>query len=292
MKKNIVRFIPAILIPLLLVLASCEKNIEVDIPDPEEKIVVEGWIEPGDVAYVMLTKNSPYFSVVDSTSLMDMIVKNAIVKVSDGTNTEQLTMTIDTNYFPPILFKGNTLKGIAGKTYTLTVEAEGKFLESSTTIPFPIPLDTAWFKIEPGKDSLGYLWATFTDPENETNYYRLTAKRLGKDKRFIPILGSVYEDKFFNGQSLTFSMNRGFESFTSDIEDNEATYFKVGDTIILKSSTIDYSTYDFWRKAESEMFSSGNPFATPTSVPTNIIGGGLGIWGGYGVSYYTIIAKP
>ncbi len=292
MKK--IRFQPIILlfIGFAFVLLSCERSIVVKIPDPEEKIVVEGWIEPDEVAYVMLTKNTAYFSVVDSTTLMNMIVTNATVTVSDGINSEQLTLTIDPNYFPPILYKGSTLKGIAGRSYTLTVEAEGKILSAITTIPVPIPLDSAWFKVEPGKDSLGYLWATITDPANENNYYRLETKRLGKDKRYIPILGSVYEDKFFNGQSLTFSMKRGFESFTTDMEDTEATYFKIGDTIILKSSTIDYNTYNFWSNAESEMFSSGNPFATPTSMPTNVSGGALGIWAGYGASYKTIIAKP
>jgi hypothetical protein len=214
------------------------------------------------------------------------------VTVSDGISSEQLTLTIDTNYFPPILYKGSTLKGIAGSTYTLKVEVDGKILTSSTIIPLPIPLDSVWFKVEPHKDSLGYIWAQVSDPANEINYYRLCAKRLGKDKRFIPILGSVYEDKFFNGQSFIFSMNRGFESFTTETEDPEATYFKTGDTIIVKTATLDYPVFHFWRSAESEMFSSGNPFATPTSIPTNIVGGGLGVWGGYGVSYDTIVAKP
>lgn len=292
MKTHNLRFIIPLGFIYIMLFSACEKNIEIEVPDPEEKIVVEGWIEPNQVANVMLTKNAAFFSVVDSTTLINMIVQNAIVKVSDGTTTEQLSMVIDPNYFPPILYRGSSLKGVVGKTYTLTIEADGKFLSAVTTIPIPIPLDSSWFQVEPGKDSLGYLWATITDPQSETNYYRLCAMRKGKDNRFIPILGSVYEDKFFNGQSLTFSMNRGFESFTTNVEDDEATYFKIGDTIILQSSTVDYTTFDFWRKAESEMFSSGNPFATPTSIPTNIVGGALGNWGGYGTSYDTIIAKP
>ena len=36
------------------------------------------------------------------------------------------------------------------------------------------------------------------------------------------------------------------------------------------------------------MSSDGNPFASPTSVVTNIEGGALGIWGGYAVFLDTI----
>ena len=35
--------------------------------------------------------------------------------------------------------------------------------------------------------------------------------------------------------------------------------------------------------------SSGNPFSAPTTVTTNIEGGGLGVWGGYGATYDTLI---
>lgn len=291
MKNKIIFCFSLLNFGLILFFASCEKNIEVDIPEFEEKIVVEGWIEPNEVAYVMLTKNSAFFSTVDTAALIDMIVQNAVVTVSDGITTEKLNLTIDQNYFPPILYKGSTLKGVVGRTYTLKVEVDGKILTASTTIPTPIPLDSTWFKVEPDKDTLGYVWAQISDPANEINYYRLCAKRIGKDKHYIPILGSVYEDKFFNGQSLVFSMNRGFESYTTETEDPEAMYFKIGDTIIVKSATIDFPVFNFWHSAETEMLSSGNPFATPTSIPTNISGGALGIWGGYGVSYDTVIAK-
>lgn len=291
MKHANIAYLILLYFSLILLASSCEKNIQVEIPEYEEKIVVEGWIEPNEVAYVMLTKNSAFFSTVDSAALTNMLISDAIVTVSNGTKSEQLTLTFDPNYAPPILYKGSTLKGEVGKTYTLKIEVNGKILTSSTTIPKPISLDSVWFKVEPDKDSLGYIWGSFSDPANEINFYRLSTKRIGKDKRFIPIMGAVYEDKFFNGQSFIFSINRGLESYTSEATDPEFMYFKIGDTVIVKTTAIDYNTFAFWRSAEMEMFSSGNPFATPTYIPTNIEGGALGVWGGYGVSYDTIIAN-
>jgi hypothetical protein len=276
----------------LPLLYSCERDIEVKLPTPEEKIVVEGWIEQDQYPMVLLTKNSPYFAQMDSAQIVEMIITDAIVTVSDGDSSEVLQLALDANYFPPFVYKGHHLKGAINKTYTLTVEAEGKVLTAQTTILPPIPLDTVWFKVEPQKDSLGYLWATISDPPVLGNCYRLFTKRLHRDNRYFPILGSVYEDSFFNGQTLTFSMNRGIANLTADnMDDPETTYFKKGDTISVRACTIDRTHYDFWRTAEQEMFSGGNPFATPTTVVTNIQGGALGVWGGYGAIYYTVIAN-
>lgn len=282
-------FLILFFLPLLF---SCEKDISVKLPTPEEKIVVEGWIEQDQYPMVMLTKNSPYFTQMDSAQIVAMIITDATVTVSDGTSSDTLIPTIDPNYFPPIVYKGHHLKGVINKTYSLRIEAEGKVLTAQTTIPAPIPLDSVWFKLEQGKDSLGLLWATISDPPAPGNCYRLFTKRLHRDIRYFPTLGSVYEDSFFNGQTLSFSMNRGIANLSSNgPNDPEESYYKKGDTISLRECTIDRAHYDFWRTAEQEMYSGGNPFATPTTVVTNIQGGGaLGVWGGYGATYYTVIA--
>jgi hypothetical protein len=275
----------------MLCLCSCEKEIDLNLPDPEIKIVVEGWIDQDDYAIVMLTKSSPYFSVVDSATIVNMIVQNATVVVSDGLLYDTLKPFFDPSYFPPFLYKGSLIKGEINKTYTLQVITDSVTLTASTTITPPVPLDSLWFKVEPELDSLGYVWGRFQDPGDQLNFYRLFTKRINKDQRFIPTFGSAYDDKFFNGQSFEFSLMRGIESLTDTTADAEMTYFKIGDTIVVKACTMDKAHYDFWRTAEGEMYMSGNPFSSPTQIMTNIEGGGLGVWGGYGVYTDTVICK-
>ncbi len=41
---------------------------------------------------------------------------------------------------------------------------------------------------------------------------------------------------------------------------------------------------------ETEVSNNGNPFAAPTAIKSNISGGALGYWGGYGTVYDTIVA--
>ena len=59
------------------------------------------------------------------------------------------------------------------------------------------------------------------------------------------------------------------------------------DIVLLRLSHVDQKTYKFWRSAERMQDVSGNPFSEPMNLSSNI-DGALGIWGGYGVSYYYI----
>ena len=84
------KVIPLLVLGLLFIFSSCEKDITIDQPDSAEKIVVEGHIEPGQPTYVILTKNISFFTTTGISDLNNIFVKGAIVKVSDGTQTVQL----------------------------------------------------------------------------------------------------------------------------------------------------------------------------------------------------------
>jgi hypothetical protein len=46
--------------------------------------------------------------------------------------------------------------------------------------------------------------------------------------------------------------------------------------------------YEFWRTYQFAINVIGNPFASPTNLPTNFSNGALGVWAGYGTSYIKI----
>jgi hypothetical protein len=74
-------------------------------------------------------------------------------------------------------------------------------------------------------------------------------------------------------------------------EEGEFGMFKIGDTVITKLSHIEYPIYNFWSAAEAEIFAGGNPFSTPAKIPSNIVGGALGVWSGWSSTYDTIICS-
>ncbi|MEI6123505.1 MAG: DUF4249 domain-containing protein [Bacteroidota bacterium] len=277
----------------VFIFSSCEKEITIKLPEEPKKLVVEGWIEQNQFAEVILTKSSPYFDPIDSAALLGSIVQGATIYVSDGITTEKLSPTIDPLRFPFLVYKGDSLKGEIGKTYTLKIIAEGNTYTSTTTIEKTAKFDTLWFALNPGKDSIGNVYGNATDDGSVYNYYRAYTKIMHVDQDFVPIFGSVWDDKFFNGQNLTAQLYHGMASnITASTTDNKRGLgYLLGDTVITKLCTMDQASYNFWSAAESEIFSGGNPFSSITSIPSNIVGGALGSWTGYGATYDTIICK-
>ncbi|MFN3918072.1 MAG: DUF4249 family protein [Flavobacteriales bacterium] len=317
------------LLLILLVFTGCQKEITVDLPTGPQEIVVEGRIEQGLPPIIILTKTAGYFDPIDINSLQDMFVRNAIITVSDGSYSAQLTELCSQSLSPQDLILISEFTGIApaqlqalnycfystldpsifgqsGKTYALTINTQdGKTLTSSTHIPIPISLDSTWFrKINGPADTLGFVWAKLSDPDTLGNAYRWFARRINrymhgpntgevKDPNYIAPLGSAFDDKFFNGTTFDFSTVRGRNPNSTKPDDNNAErgYYKVGDTVVVKFTSIDYQVYKFLFQAESQLGNNGSPFASPSTLPTNI-NGGVGVWAGYAVYMDTVVCNP
>ncbi len=270
----------------LLGIFACNADLNIDLPVPDAKIVVDGWIENKEQAKVLLTANSPYFSSVDSASLRDLVLTRAKVTLDDGVNSEILILRKDEKYFPPYYYAGNLIIGEAGKTYTLTAEYGGKSIVSETSIPEPVEIDTTWFELLEDQDSLGFVVIEFTDPPDEKNYYRIFTQRIGLDKKFIPSFIMAINDQYFSGKQIQFTLFRAPESYLSTKDDN---FFRPGETILVKLSTMDKASFEFWSSYQDEILNSTNPFASSLyEVRSNIQGDGLGIWGGYGTQTDTV----
>ena len=305
-------------------LNSCEKEVTIDLPVTDQYVVVEGKIEQGQFPLVILTRSIPYYTELNNQTLANMFVTDA-----------QVSITIDGKVIPldkiclseigdtaiikevgemlnlPSGFKdfcifssiNPALTGTPGKTYQLTVQADGKTLTSSTRIPEPVPLDSLWFKPDGKTDSLGFIYARLTDPPGRGNAYRWFARRINrftfgrevgkiKDNDFVAPFNSAFDDEFFDGLSFPFAYNRGRTpgAKQEDDENDERGYFKTGDTVLVKFTTIDAGVYQYYRSYYNSIASSGSPFASPANIKTNVTGG-LGIWAGYGVSLDTLIIK-
>ncbi len=270
-------------------MTACEDPLELDMANYTTKIVVDGYIEHGQFPLVLLTKSASYFSTIDSASLRNLVISRAKVTVSDGIKEEVLTLKKNDKYYPPYIYEGTEIRGEAGKTYSLKIDYEGKSYTSETSIPPRVSLDSIWFKLAPGEDSLGLLYAKISDNPDREDYYRLFTQRTDKDKKFIPVYLSAIGDQYFNGTSFTFSVLRGSESI-SDVRDD--IYFRKGDLVKIKICTIDRPHFDFWRTLERELYVTGNPFSSSgNEVITNIKGGALGVWGGYNPQVYQIVVK-
>jgi len=308
---------------LSLVLMACEKEIQVDLPESEPKLVVEGRIETNAFPILQLTQNIGYFEPTDISTFENLFARNATVTVSVDGETHALeeicTQEIPEQFIPLVsaslgisqedletinycfytlpladILAGNVLLGQPGKTYDLTIEWDGNTYTSSTTIPEPIALDTLWFQRE-GHPEFGFVWAELSDPDTLGNAYRWWAQRINqnesgapKDPTFIAPLGSTFDDRFINGKTVPFGFARGDQQ-PGDTPD-EFGFFRLGDTVVVKFSAVDIQVYEFLRSFETEAQNAGNPFATPSPIKTNITGNALGVWAGYGNAIDTVFA--
>lgn len=306
-----------------LFLVSCEKEIDVDLPRPEEKLVVEGVIETGAFPYVILSKSTPYFDPTDISSVANSYVSDATITISDGTITNHMTKLCSSSLNSAQQRQLSELVGIpmnllstydicgyvdlsmlgeVGKTYEIKISWNNEEYVGSTQLVNPVSLDSAWFEVFGDRDSLGFLYAEMTDPVSKNNYYRWFAQRINsytygsligqqKDNNFLTPSSSVFDDEFVNGTNFEFGYGRPVASDKFDDQAPERGFYKVGDTVVVKFCSIDQGVFSFISVAEEQILSTGSPFATPVNVPSNISNGALGLWAGYSPHFDTIICK-
>ncbi|GAB3201269.1 hypothetical protein ABID22_003790 [Pontibacter aydingkolensis] len=299
----------------LMLLAGCEENLTLDIPEGEEQLVVEGHIEQGSPPIVVLTRSVPVFANVSFETLESAFVHNAQVTVNSGGKVytlreipsasftkelkEQVALLFGvsenllngSNGFPFYVYTSDELKGEIGKSYGLRISHQGKVLTSNTTIPNLNPIDVLWTAphSNPEQDSLKILMYRYADPDTLGNSVRYFTKR--NQEPFYPgLLGSVFNDELINGGTITFPLDRGEPRGQSEVNEELYGYFGKGDTVTVRWAAIDLAHFRFWSTLESEQNSNGSPIGSPNTTRSNIKGG-LGIWGGYGVTYHTLVIE-
>ena len=294
---------------LLISLLGCTKAIDFELPEIEQTIVVEATVESGLPPRVILTNSQGYFEAIDSSILSNIFIHDADIVISDGI--ESFTLQ-EINFNGIYVYTSLDFGAIGqyGKTYSLTIQVNDKSVYSSTSIPQPLLIDSLWFDKYVAYDSLGLIGAKFTDPDTLGNCYRWFAQRINsytynypppfdnvkgtiKDSRPLPPIGSSTDDKLFNGLSFDFIFPRGEDGLLEGPDDNniEAGFYKIGDTILVKSTTTTYPIYLYVRAMENAAVSEGSIFSSPGNLPYNVLGDGIGIFYGYGVSYDTLICE-
>lgn len=267
----------------ILVFTACNENLEME--PYQHQIVVDGWIENGGQPIVALTISSSFFADIDSISIRDYIITGAKVTLSDGFDTEIMTLTKNPKYFPPYVYKAVQMRGVVGRTYNLKVEYAGRVVTAQTTIPKPPQVDSVWFSMVKPETNDGVLIVKMNDPADEANYYRFFTFIEDSNAFFIPTFFPNVADVEFNGQEVELPVYQGNE-YVYVQKDN--IYFKSGTDVVLKVTSIDDKSYRFWTSYQAEILNAGNPFASSNARIESNVTGGLGIWCGYAVRSYKV----
>lgn len=321
MKNNLI-----ILFALCLSMVSCSKEVFLDIPPFEEKIVVDGRVETGMPPIVILTRTQDLYGPSGIDALANTFVNGAIITVSDGISSVVLTEICANSIDPALLPVVSEILGVdpealtalnfcayvglnenlfpvllgeVGRTYTLNIELGNQTFTSQTSLnPIPV-VDSLYFKIEPNFTEHGFGWCVLNDNPSTYNGYFFQMKRIHQNSQGEPAdaffqtsSSSAFDDTFFNG--LTFKF--GFSNIGSRRDDETPEefrgYFRTNDTVVIKFSSLDYNTFKFHELKFIQMSSGASPFSSPTYIPTNIEGGAIGCWAGFSPRYDTLICVP
>lgn len=296
----------ALLLLLLLVLGACEEEFIPETSSEDLEVVVEGAIEAGEgtpPAYVILTKSLPFFSEIGVEELNQIFLHDAEIVIHDGekeVELDELCLSEIPDEIKEIILEQfdlnerldfcvyidiqDQLTRAPGLSYSLFIAVDGDTLTAETTIPEHVPLDSLMFAAPPGEpnEELAQLLVTLNDPGEAENFYRYFVRI--NDGVFEATIQSIFDDVFFDGKEFEFQLIRPEEG--GDVDPETFGLYTVGDVVTIRWTTLDKDHFNFWNSLEFARSNQG-PFAGFTRIESNI-NGGLGVFGGYSVSQYTL----
>jgi hypothetical protein len=305
-----------ILILAVAFFSSCERTLNINLNTGEQKLVLESRLDLDDYPYAVITRSVGFSNIFDISKAQ--FEKGARVSIKDLTSNDSIVLR---EYIFDTLVNNNPFQFIfhtiditnpshfafVGKkdhTYEMQILNKGKLHTATTKIPQPHNIDSLWQELDLKKngDSTYRIKCIWKDPDTIGNFFKIETQVLRKDKlqklneEWLTDFASVFDDAFTNGKRLPFEIELGFtkgvnftDSASRNLFEKESRAYR-GDTVIIRMSAIDYNVFQFWTTLEFSRNSTGNPFAAPTKVSSNI-SDAIGIFGGYGAAYDTLIIK-
>lgn len=255
---------------LLSLLGSLAAGCTTDPVQSERKAVIEGYICSGETPLVIFSS-----SIVPEISgnISDAVINWGRVSVSDGDTTVLLTGRVDDSYLPPFVYYTFDIKGIPGKTYSVTADFKDLHASAVVRMPEPTPIDSITLKAT-DNDSVRAATLHFTSPSDVPAYYYLTLRRNERGSERHPcMMGTLIADKPLTHYSLPIFRPRvRIESTSHKVN------LEVGEQWTVGLNRLEKDVYEFWKAYDDMVMFSASPFiSTNASLPTNIAGG-YGIW--------------
>ncbi len=254
----------------LLLLASCQKVVDINLNSASPQIVIEGTI--ADVSGWCSVKISRTVNFSDTNDFPP--VTGALVTISDDSGN---LYTIEET--SPGLYYSDHLRGLPGRTYTLRVATDGKEYTAVSTLPDPVAIDTLTIAQRAaglaGRKIREYINVQFNDPATIENYYRFQ-ETINEDLQTGIILD---DDRLHDGEAITRALYYG--------DNNDLI---PGDVVTVYLESIDANVYHYFRTL-NQLENNGTFSAAPANPVTNLNNGAQGYFSAFAVASKMIIIK-
>jgi hypothetical protein len=272
-----------------VILSSCEKVIELDLPDGGKLIYMDAWItdQPGSQSIKLLQ------AVNYQDQSMPGPIDNAAIRVTDVTMGKSYDFTFSNGAY--VFNPGNNQAiGIIGHKYKLNVTLAGETFEATDELLRVTKFDSLTLEYKEGSgdfEKQGY-YAEFhaSDLSGGTDYYWIQTYRNGSRNTYLNDMVSI-DGSFYEG------ISDGYEfipPFTEGVTSGEKPYQK-GDEVKVVMRSLSKSSYGFWEQAINQQASGGLFSEVLQNVPTNIMNtnqqGQSKIYGWFGTVAQTSISR-
>jgi hypothetical protein len=279
MRNSII--ISAFAIINLLAFSSCEKVIDIDLNESDNKLVIEGKINNDGECTVKLSQVKNYNQDNEFPGITDAIV---IINDNQG-NLDTLEQGIAGIYY------SEEIIGTPGVTYSLKVIWNNEVYTSTCRMPELVQIDSLSLRREVFfVDTTLITIVHFNDPANTNNYYRY---RYSLNDLSINTDYFVESDKFYNGLNVEtripiFELNPNGGPGEPGGPGNPGPGPIIPDTIKVEMWGIDKSMELYYRTLSSTIEAASGQQAAPANPESNITGGAIGYFSAYSISKASI----
>lgn len=265
--KNIKLIYPVIIAVLIALFgSSCQKVIDLKLKNADAQLVIEGNLTSRFGHQTVRISRSVPFGERDIFPQ----VSGAKVSISDQAgNTFQFKEDSAGTYSYP------ALRGSAGKTYTLSVQLDGKTYTAHSTMPEQVKLDSIGSNIDSFDDKNRSITVYYFDPLNVVNRYR-----------FILYVNAIQvKTVFANDDNFTDGHYVHEELFQDNMN------IRPGDNVTVEMQCLDEDMFKYWFSLRQQQSNNPGGGTAPSNPPTNISGGALGYFSVHTTVFYSIIVK-
>jgi hypothetical protein len=238
------------LIGLILNACNFQSNVEVVLPPYDNKLAVEGYIEPGKPIKILVTETKSFFDPIGIPE-----VRNATVIVaSKGISDTLIYAYSSENDKIWNFYSDRIIDTAAGNTYTITVQDDkGRKVSASDNIPQePEILSYTYDFNETDNVAMKIVLAKTDEPA----YYRV----LYHNDSIIgaPVQSYLFED--FTRRNPQ----------TGNIEIKTPYRWRRGEVCVVRIFKLSKAYFSFLNSVEQAKSINGNPFVQPTQVISNV----------------------
>ncbi len=243
---------------LAMFYTSCMKDVTINLPEYESKLVVESYLDSNVPFYIVSVTESVSFFTPSTFPVSQVlpVVNHAIVTITKGSKTDTLAFIDSLQVYVKAL--QTPLSDTDFEPYQLRVvdTSTNRIATATTQFLTKVPIDTVLYLLNDSLEAAMLLY--FYDPKPDVNYYKVWFANAANPFERDSLRTWEFSDKALGDDRVSAGM--GYR-------------FRVDDTLIVRLYHINEEYFRFLDTVDDADDAVSSPFSRPSRIESNIQGG-------------------